>query len=233
MAYPVIAATAASATPDDATSHVCTLPSGIASGDLLLAVVVVDGDAAMTWPAGWTALTNGAGASGTAVRSEARYRLATGSEGASITITGGSETWVSRVWRITGHTGAAPVCATAAGTSADARPPSLGSQAYAMDTLWIIHVAWDNRPAFTFWPTPYSKSNRQAAHVNDSGGASGWVQQASAGGTAMRGITPGPCTSVSAAWRALTIAVQPLVSRDAEEAAAKIAERVNGYGVGA
>jgi hypothetical protein len=196
----------------------------------LLAVVACDGDAAMTWPAGWTALTNGAGASGTAVRSEARYRIATGSEGASITVTGGSEAWVSRTWRITGHLGTAPECAAATGTSADATPPYLGSEAYAKDTLWIIHLAWDNRPAFTFWPTSYG-SDRLAAHVNDSGEASGWVQQASAATHAMRGIAPGPVTSVSAAWRALTIAVQPLVSKDAEEAAAKIAQRQAEYGV--
>jgi len=230
MAYPIIAAVGASATPDASTSHVCTLPSGIVAGDLLLAVVVCDGDAAMTWPAGWTAPANGAGVSGTAVRSEARYRIATGSEGASITITGGNEAWVSRTWRITGHNSAAPACAAAAGTSADAHPPYLGDQAYAMDTLWIIHLSWDNRPAFTFWPTPYG-SGRLMAHVNDSGGASGWVQQASAATSAMRGITPGPVTSVSAAWRALTIAVQPLVSQDAEEAALKVAQRQADYGV--
>jgi hypothetical protein len=232
MPHPIIAAVAASATPADSTSHVCALPAGIAVGDLLLAVVVVDGDAAMTWPAGWTALTNGAGASGTAVRSEARYRIANGTEGANITVTGASEAWVSRTWRITGHNGTAPECAAATGTSADPTPPSIGSQAYSKQTLWIFHMSWDNRPAFSFWPTPYG-SGRLAAHVNDSGGASGWVQQASAGGTAMRGITPGPVTSVSAAWRSLVIAVQPLLDQDAEDAAAKIAQRAAEYGVGA
>lgn len=131
MAHPVIAATAASATPADSTSHACALPAAPAAGDLLLAVAVVDGDTAMTWPAGWTALTNGAGASGTAVRSEARYRIADGSEGASITITGGSESWVSRVWRVTNYS-SVPVCASATGTSADARPPYLGDLAYAV-----------------------------------------------------------------------------------------------------
>jgi hypothetical protein len=231
MASPIIAAAAASATPADSTSHVCTLPSGIAAGHLLLAVSVCRGSAAMTWPAGWTAITNGAGASGTAVRSEARYRIADGSEGASMNITGGNVAWVSRTWRVTGFSGV-PECAAATGTSADAAPPFLGSQAYAMDTLWLIHVAWNTRPAFTFWPTPFS-SGRLAAHVNDSGGGSGWVQQASAATSAMRGITPGPVTSVSAAWRALTIAVQPLVSKDAEEAAATFTQRQTDYGVGA
>jgi len=232
MAHPVIAAATASATPADATSHVCALPSGIAVGDLLLAVVVCDGDAAMTWPAGWTALTNGAGASGTAVRSEARYRIATGSEGASITITGGNEAWVSRTWRITGHNSAAPACAAATGTSVDTCPPYLGDMAYAMNSLWLVHVAWDGRPACSFWPNPFAASSRLAEHVSDSGGASGWVKQLSAGIVRdARGLTPGPCTSVSAAWRALTISVQPLVSKDAEEAALKIEQRQAEYGV--
>jgi len=209
MAYPVIAAGAASATPADATSHVCTLPSGIAVGHLLLAVVVCDGDAAMTWPAGWTALTNGAGASGTAVRTEARYRIADGSEGASITITGGSEAWVSRTWRITGHRGTAPECAATTGTSADVDPPSLSPSWGRKDSLWLFHVGWDNRPAFTFWPDRHGQGIRQVAHVNDSGGASGWVKQASAGSREPTAADPGALTSETAAWRALTIAVEP------------------------
>lgn len=215
MAHPVIAAVAASATPADSTSHVCTLPSGIEADDLLLAVVVCDGDTAMTWPAGWTAFPNGAGTSGAAVRSEARYRIADGGEGASITITGGSEAWVSRTWRITGHNGAAPVCAEATDESADANPPYLGALAFSQQSLWIIHVAWDNRPAVTFWPTPFGQSARLAAHVSDSGGASGWVQQASVGvEVGGSGLNPGPLTSASAAWRALTIIVQPPPAAD-------------------
>jgi hypothetical protein len=42
-------------------SNVCNLPSD-RSGAFLLAVVVYEGDSEMTWSAGWTALTNGAGA---------------------------------------------------------------------------------------------------------------------------------------------------------------------------
>jgi hypothetical protein len=233
MAPPIIAAAAASATPADSTSHICTLPTGIEADDLLIAVVACDGDAAMTWPVGWTALTNGAGASGTAVRSEARYRIADGGEGASITITGGSEAWVSRTWRITGHNSGAPACAAATGDSADATPPYLGDQAYARNSLWLVHVAWNDRPACSFWPTPFAASARLAEHISDSGGASGWVKQLSAGieRGRSRGLTPGPLTSASAAWRALTIAVQPLVTDEAAEAAAKIAQRAADYGV--
>jgi hypothetical protein len=229
MACPIIAAAAAATTPADSASHVCALPSGIAAGNLLLAVVVCRGSAAMTWPAGWTAITNGAGASGTAVRSEARYRIADGSEGASITVSGSSVSWLSRVWRITGHSGAAPTCAAASGTSANPIPPPLGDQ--ASNALWFLSLAWDGRPGFTFWPSPYSQA-RLAAHVADSGGVSGWVQQASAGiELGVHGVTPGACTSASAAWRALTIAVPPAVTDEAAEAAAKIAQRAADYGV--
>jgi hypothetical protein len=218
-AYPVIAAVAASATPADSTSHVCTLPSGIAAGDLLLAVVTCDGDAAMTWPAGWTALTNGAGASGTAVRTEARYRLADGGEGASITITGSSEAWVSRVCRITGHHASAPECVAATGTSANADPAAFTPSWGQLDTLWLLHVGWDGRPGFTFWPNELRLDTRRDAHVSDSGGASGWVKQASVASVASHKRAIGALTSDSAAWRALTIAVRPAVAWDAHLAA--------------
>lgn len=232
MAYPVIAAAAASATPADSTTHACALPTGIVSGHLLLGVAVCRGAAAMSWPGGWIALANGAGASGTAVRSEARYRIADGGEGASMNITGGSVAWVSRVWRIIGFSGI-PECAAATGTSADAKPPYLGSQAYALNCLWLVHVAWDGRPAVSFWPEPLGASSRLAAHIADSGGASGWVKQLSAAVelNRARGLTPGACASASAAWRALTIVVQPLVTTEAEEAAAKAAQRLSEYGV--
>lgn len=75
------------------------------------------------------------------------------------------------------------------------------------------------------------KLNRLAPQVNDSGGASAWVQQASAGAHAMQGITPGPATSASAAWRALTIAVQPEVTQAAEAAALRSAQLLADYGV--
>jgi hypothetical protein len=217
MAYPSIAAVAASATPATATTHLCALPAGIKVGDLLLAVVVCDGDAAMTWPAGWTAPTNGAGASGTAVRSEARYRIAEGAEGAELEITGGDVAWVSRVWALRGHAGTAPECAAATGSAADVAPPSLtpswSGQVRSRDTLYLVHVAWDTRPSFTFWPAPgFGRPARLASHVSDSGGGSGWVQQASAGvKAASGGLAPGPCTSAAAAWRALLIGVEPAV----------------------
>ena len=227
MAYPSIAAVAASATPATSTTHLCALPAGIKVGDLLLAVVVCDGDAAMTWPAGWTAPTNGAGASGTAVRSEARYRVANGGEGSELEITGGDVAWVSRVWALTGHKNTAPECAAATGTSADATPPALTPSWGSEATLWLVHAAWDGRPAFTFWPVPYSRAARLAPHVADSGGASGWVQQASAGYARHQiAHAPGPLTSATAAWRALTIAVEPgLVPNPS------IAARLVDYGV--
>jgi hypothetical protein len=57
------------------------------------------------------------------------------------------------------------------------------------------------------------------------------VKQLSAGiEAAGRGLRPGPCTSESAAWRALTIAVQPAVT-DTAAAALRTAQRQAEYGV--
>jgi hypothetical protein len=58
------------------------------------------------------------------------------------------------------------------------------------------------------------------------------VKQLSAGiEAAGRGLRPGPCTSESAAWRALTIAVQPAVTDTAAAAALRTAQRQAEYGV--
>jgi hypothetical protein len=230
--FPRIAATAASATPADATSHVCALPEGIAVGDLLLAAVVCDGDAAMTWPAGWTAIENGAGASGTAVRSELRYRTAEGGEGASITITGASESWVSRTWRITGaRAGSTPQCAAANGIFADANPPPLTPSWGHKNALWLFHVAWDGLPAFDFWPSWWPRNVRIAAHVNTSGGGAAEVKQASTSfylSSPRQSLDPPALTSEAAAWRALTIAIEPAYVEDPA-----IARRQEEYGVDA
>jgi len=85
------------------TSHTINLPASIASGDLLIAIVASDGTPTFTWPAGWTSLF-AANTAGSESRIEARYRIATGSEGASITVTtSASEMTCHMTMRITGH----------------------------------------------------------------------------------------------------------------------------------
>ena len=91
--------------------------------------------------------------------------------------------------------------------------PPYSATAYAMDTLGFPR-GLGRQPSVPFWPT--LTAGPLIAHVNESGGAS-------AGSEASRhtfpsGITPGPCTSASAAWRARRLPCSRVVP-DAEEAA--------------
>jgi hypothetical protein len=94
-----------------------SLPTGIAAGNLLIAVVGNNGDRTHTWPAGWTTLTddlNGGISSATI-----GYRVANGSEGASIIVTSnGNASFTSHVSaRITGSFGTPVASSVATGSS--------------------------------------------------------------------------------------------------------------------
>ena len=114
----VIAASATGIVGTAVTSHTVPLPSGIVSGNLLIAIAA-GADRTWTWPAGWTELTddlNGATSS-----LSIAYRTANGTEGASITATSslGTDAAYCSV-RITGAV-STPVASTLA-TGATAAP---------------------------------------------------------------------------------------------------------------
>src|SRR5687767_5901305 len=105
MAFPSIAATnttngtVASATP------VINLPTGIVSGNLLLAFIRVVNDAggSITWPAGWNELFETV-ADASNDRMSLAWRLADGTEGSTVTVTNGggvSGLFAALSWRIT------------------------------------------------------------------------------------------------------------------------------------
>jgi hypothetical protein len=210
MAFPAVAAVEAAATAGNSTTHVSNLPAGIQAGEQLIVCVANDGGgsiAAYTWPAGWTEICVGH-PSGQAVRAEARYRIADGSEGSTISITGNSEAWVSHSWRITGHSGAAPEAGTpATGTSGNANPPTCTPSWGAKDTLWIVFAGFDNlQSGVSAYPTNYDSNQRQTI----SGGAGGFSMCASA--TRELNATddnPDTFTNTSDDWVAFTIAVEP------------------------
>jgi hypothetical protein len=203
-----VAAVNATATAGNTTTHNCNLPSGIAAGHRVIACVTQDGGTnPMTWPSGWTQINAGVGP-GTAVRVEARYRECDGTEGATITITGDSESWCSRTWRITGHSAAAPEAAAATGTSGTADPPNLAPSWGSKETLWIVYFGIDNistAPVTTF-PTDFNDNQHEAT----SGGSGGWCAHGSATRVfTAASLNPDAFANDSEDWRALTIAVEP------------------------
>lgn len=102
MTFPVVAASAATNASADQTTHVINLPSGIAAGDLLAVWFTKDATGGtVSTPSGWT-LSGSASATDTA---HLFTRTASGSEGATVTITTSlSESSSAVALRITGWT---------------------------------------------------------------------------------------------------------------------------------
>lgn len=157
--YPVVAATTSSAkTAATGTTHTVSLPSGIQAGDLLL-VFWVDADVASTvaTPSGWTELFNMVGTADQ--RRYAMYRVADGSEGATVTVTtSNAERSAHTAYRIAaGSYQGEPVAGTVnSNTSTSPDPNSLTSGFGSVPTLWIASSHSAGTSAATTPPTNYS-----------------------------------------------------------------------------
>ena len=127
------------------TSHTINLPSGIVSGDLLVAYMVLRGNETFTWPGGWTVVLSLN--QSTLSKTEIAFRRADGGEGASITVTtsGGALTSAFTTYRITGHhTTSDPEGTIITDTSGNQDPPSHTASWGAEDNLWFASAHWDN-----------------------------------------------------------------------------------------
>ena len=108
MAFPTIAAANQGNETVNALSHTVNLPTGIASGNLLIAAVAMDGNTTLSWPAGWSSLAGPTNSPSDGTL-EVRYRIASGGEGSSIIVTTtGSEQCSYVTWRVTNWHGITP-----------------------------------------------------------------------------------------------------------------------------
>lgn len=207
MAFPSVAATSqGSQNSSTETSQVLNLPSGIASGNLLVMFLTSDGNPSMSWPAGWTSVY---GLSrGTAVRQECRYRIADGTEGSTITVTTSVGEKTTHVcYRVTDwHGTAAPDGAAASGNDNSPNPPNLTPSWGAADTLWFAAEGNDTQDTISSVPTNYTNEVTEQG----SGGSTG------AGTSTARRVlnaaseNPGVFTKGTADdWVAATVAIRP------------------------
>ena len=134
--FPQVAATNTSSAASGGTA-IISLPSGIVSGNLLIAVCCGYDDRTHTWPAGWTEMWDTDTGN---VATSGAYRVADGSEGATITVTFGLGSTVSShvTFRITSYQGTPESGTAAGGTSTAPNPPSLNPPGWDVaKTLWI------------------------------------------------------------------------------------------------
>lgn len=189
---------------DFATSHSFSVPGGgTVAGELLLL-----GCSGTSWsaPAGWSTLLNSGNAA-------VFYKVASGSEGGTITVTSGSAgPSGASIYRISGYSGA-PEAASASSTGTAPDPPSLTPSWAAANTLWIAFAeSFVSAVSLSFSSYPSGYSNG----VNDTGNSFGvvWAMSASAQlASSATSEDPGAFALTSAGsvvWRAITVAVKPL-----------------------
>lgn len=206
--FPQVVESVTSFTSTDGTSHTINLPP-VDVGDLLVIFAAWDGAPTITWPTGFTQLSNG-GAGNNTARQGVAYKKADGTEGATATATTvQSEMMVARTLRIrAAHPTTAPAVSSAnSGTSTAPNPLALDPANWATeDTLWIAHIIYDvGTNTVTGFPAGYDGNlNDRINDANGVGMGLCWLQ------SAVGSIDTAAFTlSASADWRALAYAIRP------------------------
>lgn len=200
-AFPVIAATNTSASSAaQASPHTVNLPTGIVSGDLLIMVFMLGNTNTITTPTGWTQIFNTLAT----VRLAAYYRIADGTEGASVSVViGGSGRSAHCTYRISGYAGTPESGTSTSGSSVSADPPTLSPSWASAKTMWLAVMGVNSATIPTAAPTNYTNLIAYA-------GASGGVSVGS-GRRELETATedPGAFTNANANWVANVIAIRP------------------------
>jgi hypothetical protein len=161
LAAPVVASVTETAFGSDTTDHNVNMPVTVDAGNLLIVLFTNDGNAAVTTPAGWTALASNA--TNGAVMLSVYYKIAAGTEGSTTVnfVTSASEQAAAQVYRITDWHGTTPpeISADATGTSTAPNPASLNPAGWDVaSTLWIAVAGQDrgDQSGTTAYPASYA-----------------------------------------------------------------------------
>lgn len=129
--FPIIEATNTYQTNSTPTSHAVNLPASIQAGDLLLVVFRAGSTATASIPGDWSLL----GSRNSTGVTYVWWKEATGSEGATVTVTSDSSIRAAAIsYRISNWSGTPEIAFTGSNTN---NPPSLSPSWGEADTLWI------------------------------------------------------------------------------------------------
>lgn len=210
MAFPTLVGTPSNTkTISNATSHTLTYPSGVTSGELLIAIGAIDGVPTVSgWPSGWVEIADSnSGANSIFIA----YKFADGTESGNFTVTSSaSEQGSFYVFRIQNANVSTPpaISSSSVGTNtvpsvANINPADWGTE----DTLWIAALSIDASRTVSSYP-PDLTDNRNSSASGGTGGAT--AAFASVGSAVETYIAGGSFTiSVSDDWISYTIAVRP------------------------
>lgn len=220
MASPAVAGTNTSAVTSAGTSHTVNLPASISAGDLLIVHFgyVVIGQT-ISWPAGWNAVPSAKIEGATLAGLDIGYRLADGSEGATISVgTSASTKSAHTSYRITGAENPSTqvpesVTGATAESGANPDPPSISPTGGSKDYLFLASAFHVGESAFNVVTgIPASYSNGKTGDTGGTGSATtnGDVASAERQLTASS-ENPGTFAygSATSAWVAQTVAIHP------------------------
>jgi hypothetical protein len=159
------------------TSHNVTMPSTVDTGDLLIVLFSNDGNATVTTPAGWTAVTNGTQVSGTNIRGSVFAKDAAGTEdGTNVDfVTSASEQAAAQVYRIPaakweGNIASVEAANAAGSSTSTPDPPNLDPAGWGTEnTLWISYVAGGTYASTTTYPSNYTNGTHTVAGSGTTG----------------------------------------------------------------
>lgn len=218
MAFPTVEATAETSVNTAGTSHAITLPASIAASDLVLITMDIGSTSAtLNSLAGWTELLDenlGNGLkiiyyTGAGVPSNPTFTSSSSTRSATIS------------WRISGvNKSIAPeIGSTSTGTSATPDPPASASPGSTKDYLFIAFAGmageeadddtWGNTPPANYTPSPPLQKSCGTAGTNLGGLILAASRQLNTGSAQDPGTFD---VDSSAAWRAQTIMVHPIVN---------------------
>lgn len=217
MAFPVVESTAESSVNTAGTSHAVTLPASIAASDLVLITMDIGSTSAtLNALTDWGEILDENAANGLKIL---RYTGA-GVPSTPTFTSSASTRSASIAWRISGANKAITpeIGSTATGTSATPDPPASASPGSTKDYLFIAFAGmageeadddtWGNTPPTNYTPNPPLQKSCGTAGTNLGGlilAASRQLNTGSAQDPGSFGV------DVSAAWRAQTIMIHPIV----------------------
>jgi hypothetical protein len=210
LAFPtVVGSNATSNTSPNNPNHTVTLPGSIAAGDLLIALVAVDGAPTWTWPGDWNELLDQAISAQNGIT--VGYKIAAGGETTVVPVSsfGERSNHISlRISAASWHGTTPPEITTPAATGSGTNANPAGSPTASWgsdDNLFIAVCSIDtNGGPVTGWPANYS-GNQLQNNTASSAGIAGLATRELAADS----DDPGTFTNGSDNWLATTLIVRP------------------------
>jgi len=211
MAFPSVETTSTSTEPALEVNHFIQLPSGIVSGNLLIAIFQMTTPRTVTWPSGWTqffTLTGLASFGKIAIA----YRQADGTEGTNIQVTTNLTTRSAHnAYRISSAANPASQVPEAAGVSQAGdfapNPPSLTPTGGAKDYLWLAVAGIGGDDNILTPPTSYT--NLIATNISVNGPSAGSARRQLNAASE----NPGTFTDDNGlTWIGVTVAIHPVAA---------------------